>query len=149
MSKLSRFGSSASFAALASVLAGCASPHSHIRSVSSKPDGEVGLAARAIGAFNSNDIPTAIDFAERAVAKTPTDAGFRGLLGNVYFAGGRFASAESAFKDSLAIYSNQPQVVLKLALVEIARGETAQAIALLDSGQAVIDPADYGLALAL
>jgi D-alanyl-D-alanine carboxypeptidase len=149
MSKPIRFGSAVSFIALASALAGCASPQGHVTSVSSKSDREVGLAARAIGALNSNDIPAAIDFAERAVAKTPDDAGFRGLLGNAYFAGGRFTSAESAFKDSLAIYPNQPQVVLKLALVEIARGESAQAIALLDSGQAVIDPADYGLALAL
>ena len=44
-------------------------------------------------------VPTAIDLAERAVAKTPDDAGFRALLGNAYFAGGRFASAEAAYKD--------------------------------------------------
>ena len=40
-----------------------------------------------------------------------------------YFAGGRFKSAEGAYKDSLSLYSNQPQVVLKLALVEIAHGK--------------------------
>ena len=59
-----------------------------------KANGEIGLATRAMAALNSNDVPTAIDFAERAVQKTPNDAGFRALLGNAYFAGGRFQSAE-------------------------------------------------------
>ena len=54
-----------------------------------------------MAALNSNDVPTAIQLAERAVEKTPDDAGFRALLGNAYFAAGRFASAEAAFKDSL------------------------------------------------
>ena len=38
----------------------------------------------------------AIPLAERAVEKSPRDAGFRALLGNCYLAGGRFASAEAA-----------------------------------------------------
>src|SRR5262249_22953847 len=102
-----------------------------------------------MAALNSNDIPTAISFAEKAVAKTPNDAGFRALLGNAYFAGGRFASAEAAYKDALTLYSNQPQVVLKLALVEIALGKNGEAFAFLDAGKDVLDPADYGLAVAL
>ena len=36
--------------------------------------------------------------------RRPSDAGFRALLGNAYFAGGRFRSAEAAYKDSLTIY---------------------------------------------
>ncbi len=111
--------------------------------------GEVGLATRALAALNSNDYATAISFAERAVEKTPDDAGFRALLGNAYFAGGRFASAEAAYKDSLSIYSNQPQVVLKLALVEIAQGKNDQAASFLTAASNVLDPSDYGLALAL
>jgi D-alanyl-D-alanine carboxypeptidase len=39
--------------------------------------------------------------------------------------------------------------VLKLALVEIAQGKNDEAIAFLQAGRDVVDPADYGLALAL
>jgi len=150
MSRPTRFGSAISFIALASVLAGCAAPQARVASgFGGKTDADVGLATRALAALNSNDIPTAISLAERAVEKTPNDAGFRGLLGNAYFAGGRFWSAEAAYKDSLTIYSNQPQVVLKLVLVEIAQGKNAEAVKFLDAGRDVLDPADYGLALAL
>jgi Flp pilus assembly protein TadD len=150
MAKAFRVGSAISFIALASISAGCAAPQAHVATgFGGKANGEVGLATRAMAALNSNDIPSAISFAERAVEKTPNDAGFRALLGNAYFAGGRFQSAEGAYKDALTLYSNQPQVVLKLALVEIALGKNGEAIAFLDAGKDVVDPADYGLAVAL
>jgi Flp pilus assembly protein TadD len=148
MSRPISFGSAISLIAMSSMIAGCATPQANgVREV--KQVGDVGLATRAMAALSSGEIPLAIDFAERAVAKTPDDAGFRALLGNAYFAGGRFASAEAAYKDSLSIYSNQPQVVLKLVLVEIAQGKTVEAAELLDSAREAISPADYGLALAL
>jgi len=152
MSKPSRFGSAISLVALTAMSAGCAAPQARTAAASNfggKMDENVGLATRALAALNSNDVLTAIEFAERAVARTPNDAGFRALLGSAYFAGGRFQSAESAYRDSLALYSNQPKVVLKLALVEIALGKNNQAIAFLEASRDVIDPADYGLALAL
>jgi Flp pilus assembly protein TadD len=149
MSKALRFAPAISLVAFAS-LAGCAAPQSRAETgFGGKPRGEIGLATRAMAALNSNDVPTAIDFAEKAVEKTPTDAGFRALLGNAYFAGGRFASAEGAYKDSLSLYSNQPQIVLKLALVEIALGKSNEALSFLDAAKDVLDPADYGLAVAL
>ena len=151
MSKPVRFGSALSLIALASVVGGCATPSTNVRSAGfgGKANGEIGLATRAMAALNSNNIPVAIDYAERAVAKTPNDAGFRALLGSAYFAGGRFKSAEAAYKDSLALYSNQPQVVLKLALVEIALGKSNESLAFLEAGREALDTADYGLALAL
>lgn len=141
-----RSGSTISLAILSSLIAGCATPATHF---GGKTDADVGLATRALAALNSHDIPLAIDLAERSVAKNPNDAGFRALLGNAYFADGRFASAESAYKDSLTLYSNQPQVVLKLALVQIALGQIDQAVAFLDAARPVLDSANYGLALAL
>ena len=111
--------------------------------------GDVGLATRALAALNSNNVPMAIDYAERAVAKTPNDAGFRTLLGNAYFAGGRFRSAESAYRDSLTIYPEQPQIVLKLALVQIAQGKNRQAVGFLAQNRGSLNISDYGLALAL
>ena len=147
MSKF-RFASAASLVTLATMIAGCAAPQQHAVAVS-QASGDVGLATRALAALNSNDIPTAISLAERAVEKSPDDATVRALLGNAYFAGGRFASAEAAFKDSLAIDRNQGPVVLKLALVEIAQGKNAEAVALLSDNDNLVDPSDYGLALAL
>ena len=152
MAKPSRIGSAVSFAALATVLGGCAASADKVQTASyqkGKPDGDVGLATRAMAALNANDVPRAIDFAERAVAKTPSDAGFRALLGNAYFAAGRFASAEAAYKDALSIYEAQPKVVLKLALAQIAQGKADQAVASLNQNRAQLDAADYGLALAL
>ena len=150
MSKAFRFGSAISFAAVASIMAGCAAPQSHVAtSFGGKTNENVGLATRAMAALNSNDIPMAISFAERAVNKTPNDAGFRALLGNAYFAGGRFQSAETAYRDSLTLYSNQPRVVLKLALVEIALGKPNEALSFLQAAKDVLDPSDYGLAVAL
>ena len=152
MSKPIRFGSAISMVAVATMIAGCAAPQHYASSASNlggKADGEAGLATRALMALASNDSATAITYAERAVERTPGDGALRALLGNAYFAGGRFASAEAAFKDALSINATQPQVVLKLALVEIAQGKNGEAIALLDANRGGLDAADYGLALAL
>jgi len=148
MSKPVRFGSAISLVALATAIGGCAAPQHHASSAT-QPSGEVGLATRALAALNSGDATAAVAFAERAVERTPGDATFRALLGNTYFAAGRFASAEAAFKDSLSIDGGQSQVVLKLALVEIAQGRNSDANALLDSNRGTLDAADYGLAIAL
>ena len=101
MNKSLRSGSAASIVVLASILAGCAAPQARSGEATGFGGkvGDVGLATRAQIALNSNKVPEAIQLAEQAVAKAPTDAGFRALLGNAYFAGGRFHSAESAFKD--------------------------------------------------
>lgn len=148
MSKPLRFGSIVSAIAIGSMLAGCAAPQQKT-GFGGRADENVGLATRALIALNAKDVPTAIDFAERAVAHSPDDAGFRALLGNAYFQAGRFASAEAAYKDSLTLYSNQPQVILKLALVETALGKKDQAVAFLEAGRSVLDASNYGLALAL
>src|SRR4051794_1052006 len=152
MKQALRNSSAVSFAILSSLLAGCAAQQSHVaaaKPASGKPVGEVGLATRALAALSSNDVPAAISWAEQAVASTPANAGFRAILGNAYFAGGRFHSAEGAYRDSLSINSNQPQVVLKLALVQIAQGKAGEAVNLLDAGRGVLNPSDYGLAMAL
>ena len=146
-----RSTTAASLVILASMVAGCATSQNQVRGAQfgGNPAGDVGLATRALAALNSNNVPMAIDYAERAVAKTPNDAGFRTLLGNAYFAGGRFRSAESAYRDSLTLYPDQPQIVLKLALVQIAQGKTRQAVGYLAQNRGSLNVSDYGLALAL
>ena len=148
------FGSAFTALGLIGALAACASPgangpRSAFAAGIKVNSANIGLATRAQMALEKGDTATAIDFAERAVGASPRDAGFRGLLANAYFAGGRFASAEAAYKDSLALIQNQPQLVLKLALVTIAQGKTGEAMTLLDAARDYLDPSDYGLALAL
>jgi D-alanyl-D-alanine carboxypeptidase len=147
-----RTSSAASLVVLASMIAGCAAPQHHVAAASNysgKADGNVGLGTRALAALNSNNPTLAVQLAEQAAAKSPQDEGVRNLLANAYFAAGRFASAEAAYKDALTINANQPQAILKLALVEIAQGKDAEAVSLLNSARSVLDPSDYGLALAL
>ena len=151
MTKQLRFGPAMTAIALATVIAGCATPQSGVRSSFGGRDGKsnVGLATRALAALNANDFATAVSFGERAVEKSPNDAGFRALLGNAYFGSGRFASAESAYRDALALYPDQPQAVLKLALVQIAQGRNAEALSVLGQARGMLEPADFGLAMAL
>lgn len=150
MVKSQRIGTTFTALGLVGALAACASPGANqARSAPIANSQNIGVATRAQMALEQGDHATAIDFAERAVDGTPRDAGFRALLGNAYFAGGRFASAEAAYKDSLALAPDQPQLVLKLALVAIAQGKTGEALAQLDAARGQLDPADYGLALAL
>ncbi len=150
MVRLKDLRSTISAAVIATMLAGCASsggqPKTHFGGWSGS---ELGLATRALAALTAYQVGEAVALAERAVEKTPGDAGFRTLLGNCYFAAGRFASAEQAYKDALSLYQEQPQTVLKLALVQIAQGKNASALAFLEAGRGQLDPADYGLALAL
>ena len=148
------FGSTLTALGLIGALAACASPGTNgPRSASIFGDkvdkSNIGVATRAQFALEKGDYATAVDLAERAVAGSPRDAGFRGLLANTYFASGRFASAEAAYKDSLALLPNQPQLILKLALVSIAQGKSTEALAQLEAARAYLDPSDYGLALAL
>ena len=148
------FGSAFTALGLIGALAACASPGANApRSASVSRDkagaANVGIATRAQVALEKGDHALAVELAESAVDGTPRDASFRALLGNAYFAAGRFASAEAAYKDSLTLLPNQPQLVLKLALVSIAQGKSGDALAQLDAARNYLDPADYGLALAL
>lgn len=153
MTKSNRLGTALTAVSLLALTAGCTTPGSKVGSASGfggpVNSGELGLATKAQLALAANDIESAISLAERAVERSPEDAGFRALLGNSYLAGGRFASAEAAYRDSLSIYAAQPQVVLKLALVQIALGKNEEAKLLLAESQGLVDPSDAGLALAL
>jgi D-alanyl-D-alanine carboxypeptidase len=146
--KTLRLGSAVSAVALASMIAGCAAPMSRSASVS-KGKAQMAYALRAQMALGSGDYASAVTLAEQAAEATPQDSNIRSLLGNAYFASGRFASAEAAYTDSLVLARAQPQIILKRALVQIAQGKNDVAISDLYAAQGLIDPADLGLALAL
>ena len=155
MVKSIRLGTTLTAIGLVGALAACSTPGSQSAMRGTTLFGKkvdtanIGLATRAQLALAANDVSTATDLAERAVENSPNDAGFRALLGNCYLAGGRFASAEAAYRDSLSLLGNQPRVVLKLALVQIGLGKNDEAVGLLSQAQSVLEPSDIGLALAL
>jgi Flp pilus assembly protein TadD len=150
MSRPKRFGTAISTIAIAAMMTGCAAGQESRQAFAPKAGApNLGLALQAQAALSSGQSVQAVEFAERAVAATPGDSELRALLGNCYFAAGRFASAEQAYRDSLSLMPAQPKLVLKLALVEIAQGRDADALAALDAARTALDPADYGLAIAL
>ena len=144
-----RFGSALSVIALATTLGGCAGFTGKSNRANVASTAKVGLATRAQFALASKDYVSAIGYAEQAAEASPKESAVRTLLGNAYFAAGRFNSAEGAYRDSLSLASNQPQVILKLALVQIAQGRNSDALAVLGAARNALDPSDYGLALAL
>jgi Flp pilus assembly protein TadD len=145
------FGTALSTVAAAALLSGCASGEKSRSSIfGAKVDYQnIGLATKAQAALAEGQAAAAVALAEKAVANTPNDAGFRALLGNCYFAAGRFASAEAAYRDSLTLIPGQPEIVLKMALVQIAQGKNTEAAAVLNATRDMLDAANYGLALAL
>ena len=116
-----RFGSALSVIALATTVGGCSGLTAKSGRTNVAASAKVGLATRAQFALASKDYAGAIGYAEQAAEASPKEWAVRTLLGNTYFAAGRFASAEGAYRDSLSLNPNQPQVILKLALVQIAK----------------------------
>ena len=151
MAKRNHWGHALTAIGLVGTLAGCSTKMSDASSASAvKVDpSKIGLAMRAQAALASGDLGTALALAEEAVEYRPKDASFRALLGNIYLASGRYASAESAYHDALVLAPPDAQVVLKYTLVQIAQGKSERAIAMLSEAQSLLDPADLGLALAL
>jgi Flp pilus assembly protein TadD len=150
MSRPKRFGTAISSLAIAAMLTGCAVGQESRQTFASKAGTpNLGLALQAQASLTSGQYVQAVDLAEQAVTAKPDDFELRALLGNCYFAAGRFASAEQAYRDSLSLMPAQPRLVLKLALVEIAQGRDADALAALEAARTALDPADYGLAIAL
>ena len=150
MNSALRFGTALTALAAAGLVAGCATGNKKaLAEAAPAAASKVGLATRAHVALSAGDFATAVAYSEQAVQNSPGQALFRALLGNAYFAAGRFASAEAAYRDALALNPNQQNVVLKLALAAVAQGKNVQALADLEAGRNSLEPADYGLALAL
>lgn len=112
-----------------------------------KPDAREMNQARA--ALARHDGATAVRLAERAVAAGPALADRRMLLGQAYLSAGRFASAETAFGDALAIDPDQPRARFDQALARIALDRPDEALPALASLKGHIPDTDLGLALTL
>jgi Flp pilus assembly protein TadD len=150
MTRSLRFGTALSALALASLLPGCATgDRKGLARTAAGAPAKVGTAMRAQMAVEQGNFAAAVGLAEQAVQANPGQPLVRAVLGNAYFGSGRFASAEAAFRDSLSLAPGQPAVVLKLALARIAQGKSAEALAALETARENLEPADYGLAVAL
>ena len=91
----------------------------------------------------------AVTHAEAAVLASPRDAYARTLLGNAYLEAGRFASAAQSFEDAIALGDTSPRTTISLSLALTGMGDRAKAIHVLERQEDAIDPADFGLAIAL
>lgn len=105
--------------------------------------------SKAQRALEKGKATKAISYAEQAVQAEPRNASFRALLGAAYLEAGRFEAAATSFKDALDLGNTDPRTTLSFALASIANGDSNTAIATLRANEASIDPADFGLALAL
>lgn len=125
----------------------------HVASASGAASGAVRDAGRladaARAALGRHQALKAVRLAERASAIDPREARHRLLLGQAYLAVGRFASADTSFRDALSLRPEDPRAGLQLALAEIGEGRIADARARLATLDGKVSDADLGLALAL
>lgn len=124
-----------------------------LASDSDAPRANPSRAARSAERANDNlergRLEQAVRFAEEAVAFAPADPAHRTLLGQVYLASGRFASAEESFDAARQLGATGSDAVIGHVLAMIAVGNNAEAMALLEANASTLPASDYGLALAL
>lgn len=106
-------------------------------------------AAKAEAALEKGRGDVAVKHAEAAALATPRDAGARVLLGNAYLEAGRFQSAAQAFQDAITLGDTSPRTGISLALARIGMGDQDGALSTLNEWESSLDPADFGLAIAL
>ena len=106
-------------------------------------------AAHAEQALSKGRTSKAVQHAEAAVLASPRDAYSRTLLGNAYLEDGRFASAATTFAEAVELGDTAPRTIISYTLAQIAIGDQVGALATLDQFETALDPADFGLAIAL
>jgi Flp pilus assembly protein TadD len=139
---------------LGGTMVGCAANGGGVASASDRSGalaakGAAANAGKAGAALARRDGPTAIGYAEGAVALMPRSAEYRMLLGQSYLQGGRFASASHAFADTLVLLPTNGKAALNLALSQVATGDWQAARHTLEINAAIIPAADRGLAMSL
>jgi Flp pilus assembly protein TadD len=127
--------------ALASAtLGGCSAKEAPPASVS---------AVKAESALAKGKSDKAVFFAESAVLASPRDADLRALLGAAYIEAGRFESAAATLAEARQLGDGSQRTILSLALAQIASGHQDAALGTLNDHETDLDPADFGLAIAL
>ncbi len=93
--------------------------------------GNLGIA---YGILEMND--SAALFLEIADARMPYNAEVKRNLGSIYFAEGKYESAERLFRESAAIAPDNPKTIVRMLLLYEKLGREADLLALLDASQA-------------
>jgi Flp pilus assembly protein TadD len=107
------------------------------------------LRTQASAALNAGELSRAIDLMEQAVALSPRDVGYRLLLADAYLKNGRLDSARATYSDVIELDPSNVRAGLSVALLQIAQGRPAAAVARLDDLAGNAPVADVGLAYAL
>jgi len=107
------------------------------------------LHEQAARALRQGQLSQAIDLMEQAVALSPRDVGYRLLLADAYLKNGRFDSARATYADAIELDPSNVRANLSVALLQIAQGRPAAAVARLGDIAANAPAADVGLAYAL
>jgi len=115
--------------------------------------GQTGVASTGSAAVSAADLDQNVEksvaLAERAVAKSPQNAGARAQLAQAYLAVGRFASAATTFEDAISLGDSDARNALGLALAYMGAGRDNEALSLLNQWRDQLPVSDYGLAIAL
>lgn len=106
-------------------------------------------AAQAESALAKGKTSKAIEHAEAAVLAAPRDGATRTLLANAYLEAGRFQSAATTYGEAIQVGDTNPRTVISLSLAQIGIGDLTGAYVTLERYESVLDPADFGLAVAL
>ncbi|QGP78533.1 SPOR domain-containing protein [Sphingobium sp. CAP-1] len=135
---------------VATTMVGCTGAAFHPRAAVVAPEGDPAkLAAAADKALASRNAVKAVEAAEAAVQLDPQNAGYRQILGRAYVLAGRFASAETALADAVALGNGDARTIVSLALVQAAQGRADAARSLLVAHADSVPAGDYGLAMAM
>jgi Flp pilus assembly protein TadD len=147
------FKIAASTTIVAMTLVACSSQSSAMRRLdgASRADGRQAaqLHEQANRALRAGQLPEAIALMEQAVAGSPRDVGYRLLLADAYLRAGRMDSARSTYSDVIELDPSNVRANLSVALLQIARGRPAAAVARLQEIAPNAPAADVGLAYAL
>ena len=138
----------ASAAILGSTMVGCSDANVAPRA-SLAADDAPALALRVEKALAGKDYARALTQGEALVAAQPRDPTYRALLGRVYLANGRYASARTAFTDAMTLGNRDVRTIVSLAMAQTGLGDAEAARALLSAHIADLPAADYGLAMAM
>ncbi|MCH2486555.1 MAG: SPOR domain-containing protein [Erythrobacter sp.] len=106
-------------------------------------------AVKAESALAKGKGDKAVTYAESAVLAAPRDADLRALLGSAYIEAGRFESAAATLAEAQELGDMSQRTIVSLALAQIASGQQQAALQTLDAHETDLDPADFGLAVAL
>ena len=94
-------------------------------------------SVQGLEALSKGDFESAQSNLKRALESGAKNPGLHAALGQSYEATGRLGKAAAAYKESLSLKANQPQILYKLAIIDKHEGRIKESINGLESAIAV------------